>query len=223
MQPVKKLLLLAAFLFVSSSAKAAFVQGIASAGTLGLTQTCTFSGSVTIGDLLIVVTKTNGPNVNTVADTLSTSWTIDQAGNSATTGYYHGTALSSGSDTITITLASSQAAIADCLEYSGTATLDVFATSGTANVASQNITTTQAVTTIVGAVGDGTPLTISAPFTTRVTGTMLTTPNGLLVVGDVNETSTGTYTITPSASSKIAIASFAAATVISSRHRLIGN
>lgn len=182
-------------LSASASPPTKFVQVGAGDGGNSTTQTCVYPANVTSGDLLVVGMKANGVGISTITDTRSTSWTIDQ--NSANNSFVHGKATSSGADTVTITLAGLANAMVICSEYLGVVNLDVF-NQNTSN-ASVAVTTTKPVTTLVYVVGDGTTFAMSSPFTPRMNGAMQSGPVGLVILGDVGETSTGTYTASSTA------------------------
>ena len=185
-------------LTASAPVASTYVQSSAGNGGSGTSQTCTFPKNVASGDMLVVGTKNNGAaSISSVADSLGTAWTTDASGAGGTNvGYYHGTATSSGADTITVTWSSAILGIVVCGEYTRP-NKDVFNTTSAAS--SVAVTTTHPITTLVYIVGDGQTLLISSPFNTRITGGMQTAPIGLLMLGDLAETSTGTYTASSNA------------------------
>jgi len=204
-------------LTASAPPASVYIQSGLGSGLSGTSQTCVYPANVASGDLLIVGTKTNSPSVTSIADTLGTSWTTDSGGAGSQVGFYHGVAHSSGADTVTMTLGSSDFSIVICAEYATKTTLDVFVgPSGTST--SAPITTTKANTIVVLLSGAGPNLSLNG-VTTRAIGVMATAPNGDLVLGDVNEAVAGTYTPTTSTASSNARASFYNSVVSVPRHR----
>lgn len=177
----------------AASPPTTFVQAGVGNGGNSASQTCVYPANVASGDLLVVGAKNNGGvSVSTIVDTLSTSWTTDINNASGAGSMFHGTAASSGAETVTITWGSPNIGAVVCSEYFAVVNLNVF--NNTPTSSSVSVTTTKPVTTLVYVVGDGASFRMSDPFTPRVTVAQQSTPVGLLIIGDVNETSTGTYT-----------------------------
>jgi hypothetical protein len=180
---MKKLFLFLVFCMVLvPSARASFMQAVAGTGT-GNPGTCTFSGSVTSGD--IEVAGMSAVTVSSIASTRVSSWILGASTNHSL--FYYGVATSSGAETVTITMPGSAGINLVCGEWN-TSILDQLNLQNPGNTAV--ITTTHAISDLVclGAGGAGGGVSMNSPFTTRVT-------NGgtNIVLGDQQVTSTGTY------------------------------
>jgi hypothetical protein len=187
---MRKLLLLSLILLcVPSSSLAAYVNSaVGSTGTATSTTCSPNGGGVTAGDIEVMVAWQNVGSWSGISSTRVTTWTQDY--NNSNLSYWHGVATSSGAETITVTLPSDSVGSV-CGEWS-TTTLNVTNANATTVV---SVTTTKAVTDLVlGASSNGSTVTLSAPFTQRQNLTIGASTH--LVLGDSQQTSTGTYTST---------------------------
>jgi hypothetical protein len=175
-------------------------------------------GSVTAGNIEVAAGKANGGVFTGISSTRVTTW--HQVSLNASAAYWWGIVASSGAETISETLSPTNLATAVCGEYS-TNTADATPTL-CFSCGSLNITTTKTNADLVCAAGDGTGLAFTGTFTLRQTGTLLTGPNGKLLLGDVNEAVAGTYTCPTNGvtSAAIVLADFYTATPANvPRHR----
>ncbi|SRR6266566_434631 len=174
-----------------------FVSAGSASSASALSTSCVPNNSgVTVGDLEVMVAWGNIVTYTGISSTRVNHWISDKVGLGL--AYWHGTATSSGSESITVTIASTIGTHLSsvCAEYTLNVLDAVNAPSN--NVAS--VTTTAAVTDlVVGASDNGTPAGagVASPFTTRAF-----VDDGVgqhrLVLADVGETSIGTYTATAS-------------------------
>ena len=159
-------------------------------------------------------TKSNGgPPFTGISSIRVTTW--NNVTNAGTNAYWYGTVTSSGAETISVTL-SSNLVTSVCGEYS----TNTFDTSVTGSATSVNITTTKPNADIVCTAGGGLSM---PPFTgimnLRETGTLQTGPNGKLLLGDVNESTAGTYACSTTGAAIMAIADFSSVIPGVRRHR----
>jgi len=222
MQPVKRAFLVLFLALIPSLARASFVQGgIYSPGGSTSSITCSpndGSGSVTAGNLIVMGVKINGSSITGISSVRVTTWVNEHTGTAGDVSYWYGIATSSGVETITVSVAASQIYAAVCGEWSSTTSLNVFNSS---SATTDSVTTTVAVTQLIVVVG-GDNTTSLTNFTLRESAILHTTPNGLILLGDLSESSTGTYTSTASAGAAAqCLGAFYTPVTISSRHRII--
>ncbi len=196
---MKKLILFAVLFFFVQAAQAAYVQSgkqnMASAASTACSPN-SGTGSVTSGDMEVMYVWKNTATTTGISSTHVPSWTTDH--DTASFSSYHGLATSSGAETITVNISGTHLLGSVCGEYS-TSSVDQNTTGGGA---STSITTLVAVTDVVtGSSCNGQPTTIASPFTTRQQAQ--NSGSTWLVLADVHETSTGTYTATSSCSAGI--------------------
>lgn len=221
MQSINRFLFALLFLFLPSLVHASYVQGGTTPGSTGTSIVCSpndGTGSVVSGHLIVMAIINNGGGSVSITSTRVPTWTnYDPVGGTET---WYGIATSSGVETITVTIGPSTQFAAVCGEYSLVNTLDVSNFSGlfTSTV---SVTTTRAITTLIVTAGTD-PGASFVNFTLRKSATMFTAPNGLLLLGDLDETSVGTYTSTTSANAHQSLFAFYTPTLIG-RHRLLQN
>jgi hypothetical protein len=215
----KYLLFLGLSLALTQSARASYVQGGTTTGGTGTSIVCTInsgSGSVTSGHMEVMAILNNGFATTGISSTRVPSWTrIAPTGSNVELWY--GVSTSSGAETITVTLNGSTQFAGVCGEYTETAH-DQSANSG-ASTNTVSVTTTHAVETLVTAAAANTTLTLTN-FTLRQTSILPTGPNQSLLLGDLGETSTGTYSSNTNINSHQTLVSFyGSVSVMVPRHR----
>jgi hypothetical protein len=217
---MKRLLLILGFSLVllPQPARAAFVQGAVNNAN-ATSVTCTEPGNVTLGNLEIVGVKENGGAFGGTPITSTRVTTWNTVTTNSAVAYWYGKVTSTGAETVTVNLNLSNLVAILCAEYSINTTNDTFTG---VSASSQNITTTKTNSTLVCLAGGGATIAFSggAGFTLRETAILLTGPNGHLLLGDVDEASTGTYTCnTANGGSGVVIANFYVGVVAVPRHR----
>jgi hypothetical protein len=187
------------------------------------TVTAVFGGSVTSGNLLIVLIRDNGDTVTGISDTLSTSYTL--AGKEVAINpamyIYSGVASSTGANTVSVTFSGNAYVWVYGIEVSGCATvspLDAFDGFSTASAATDlttdPITTSQSDTYIVMGASQGTFTVFSAGADfTLVDGTIPTNANDFggveeYIPGSVKTTYTPHLTSNTSAAYTAVVAAF---------------
>jgi hypothetical protein len=205
---------------------AAYVQRFASYGNTAINHTVTVAANTTQGNFAVLAIRTGGgAAVSSVSDSKGNTWTVDRqtTNTSLARGAIATARLASAlttSDTITVTLASSQFANVAAFEYSGVATSSPFDQSainngsGTTASAGPTGTTTQADELVVGFAGTG---SANTGFTPPVGWNNRASNSTNIAFSDKVVSSTGTHSASwtiPSAAWAVVIATYKAAVTV---------